>query len=248
MCLLQSPQATLHHVSLFPLNSAYSDLWRTLWANALLLGAQNLWTIAVMKNLRSVTSQDLTEKPVGFLIGDARTVSPKYVYLQLQCPQRTTRGNATTFVIFFQPWNSPAFDHWSLHRPCCCCMSSQLGCWELESLFCGITVYWQCCSPRDWIESSKNKLASYPSIQWQQCSPCKGTTTPLDEVVWLFESKGQFPAGCLLISTTSSTDINAILKQIFCESKRIEKIINRNMMVFAYQGLSEIVDNMVSYQ
>ena len=197
MCLLQSPQATLHHVSLFPLNSAYSDLWRTLWANALLLGAQNLWTIAVMKNLRSVTSQDLTEKPVGFLIGDARTVSPKYVYLQLQCPQRTTRGNATTFVIFFQPWNSPAFDHWSLHRPCCCCMSSQLGCWELESLFCGITVYWQCCSPRDWIESSKNKLASYPSIQWQQCSPCKGTTTPLDEVVWLFESKGQFPAGCL---------------------------------------------------
>ena len=62
--------------------------------------------------------------------------------------------------------------------------------------YCGITVYWQCCSPRDWIESSKNKLASYPSIQWQQCSPCKGTTTPLDEVVWLFESKGQFPAGC----------------------------------------------------
>ena len=101
MCLLQSPQATLHHVSLFPLNSAYSDLWRTLWANALLLGAQNLCTIAVLKNLRSVTSQDLTEKPVGFLIGDVRTVSPKYVYLRLQCPQRTARGNATTFVIFF---------------------------------------------------------------------------------------------------------------------------------------------------
>lgn len=102
MCLLQSPQATLHHVSLFPLNSAYSDLWRTLWANAKL------------------------------------------------CDSLSGRGN--------------------------------------------------------------------------------------------------FLQDALLISTTSSTDINAISKQIFCESKRIEKIINKNMMVFAYLGLSEIVDNMVSYQ
>ena len=102
MCLLQSPQATLHHVSLFPLNSAYSDLWRTLWANAKL------------------------------------------------CDSLSGRGN--------------------------------------------------------------------------------------------------FLQDALLISTTSSTDINAISKQIFCESKRIEKIINKNMMVFSYLGLSEIVDNMVSYQ
>ena len=74
----------------FALDSAYSDLWRTLWANALLLGAQNLRTIAVPKHFLSVTAQDLNEKPVGFLIGDAGTVSPKYMHLLSQRPQGTT--------------------------------------------------------------------------------------------------------------------------------------------------------------
>ena len=39
-----------------------------------------------------------------------------------------------------------------------------------------------------------------------------------------------------------STDINLISKQIFRKSKRIEKIIDKNMVIFAYQGLSKIVD------
>ena len=39
-----------------------------------------------------------------------------------------------------------------------------------------------------------------------------------------------------------STDINLISKQIFRKSKRIEKIINKNMVIFAYQGSSKIVD------
>ena len=43
-----------------------------------------------------------------------------------------------------------------------------------------------------------------------------------------------------------SADINLISKQIFHESKRIEKIIDKNMMIFAYQGLSKIADNAVS--
>ena len=39
-----------------------------------------------------------------------------------------------------------------------------------------------------------------------------------------------------------STDINLILKQIFRKSKRIEKIIDKSMVIFAYQGSSKIVD------
>ena len=39
-----------------------------------------------------------------------------------------------------------------------------------------------------------------------------------------------------------STDINLISKQIFRKSKRIEKIIDKNMVIFAYQGSSKIVD------
>lgn len=113
--------------------------------------------------------------------------------------------------------------------------------------YCGITVYWQCCSPRDWIESSKNKLASYPYSD-NNVLPAKEQQLPLTKLCDSLSRRGNFPQDALLISTTSSTDINAISKQIFCESKRIEKIINKNMMVFAYLGLSEIVDNIVSYQ
>ena len=43
-----------------------------------------------------------------------------------------------------------------------------------------------------------------------------------------------------------SADINLISKQIFHESKRIEKIIDKNMVIFAYQGSSKIADNAVS--
>ena len=39
-----------------------------------------------------------------------------------------------------------------------------------------------------------------------------------------------------------STDINLISKQIFRKSKRIEKIIDKNMVIFAYQGSCKIVD------
>ena len=39
-----------------------------------------------------------------------------------------------------------------------------------------------------------------------------------------------------------STDINLISKQIFRKSKTIEKIIDKNMVIFAYQGSSKIVD------
>ena len=39
-----------------------------------------------------------------------------------------------------------------------------------------------------------------------------------------------------------SMDINLISKQIFRKSKRIEKIIDKNMVIFAYQGSSKIVD------
>ena len=39
-----------------------------------------------------------------------------------------------------------------------------------------------------------------------------------------------------------STDINLISKQIFRKGKRIEKIIDKNMVIFAYQGSSKIVD------
>ena len=39
-----------------------------------------------------------------------------------------------------------------------------------------------------------------------------------------------------------STDINLISKQIFRKSKRIEKIIDKNMVIFAYQGSSKIMD------
>ena len=78
--------------------------------------------------------------------------------------------------------------------------------------------------------------------------PAKEQQLPLTKLCDSLSWRGNFPQDALLISTTSSTDINAISKQIFCESKRIEKIINKNMVVFAYLGLSEIVDNMVSYQ
>ena len=43
-----------------------------------------------------------------------------------------------------------------------------------------------------------------------------------------------------------SADINLIFKQIFHESKRIEKIIDKNRVIFAYQGSSKIADNAVS--
>ena len=39
-----------------------------------------------------------------------------------------------------------------------------------------------------------------------------------------------------------SININLISKQIFRKSKRIEKIIDKNMVIFAYQGSSKIVD------
>lgn len=39
-----------------------------------------------------------------------------------------------------------------------------------------------------------------------------------------------------------SININLISKQIFHKSKRIEKIIDKNMVIFAYQGSSKIVD------
>lgn len=85
-----------------------------------------------------------------------------------------------------------------------------------------------------------------PPLLWFSSS--HGIALPLTKLRDSLSRRGNFPQDALLISTTSSTDINAISKQIFCESKRIEKIINKNMMVFAYLGLSEIVDNMVSYQ
>ena len=39
-----------------------------------------------------------------------------------------------------------------------------------------------------------------------------------------------------------SINMNLISKQIFCKGKRIEKIIDKNMVIFAYQGSSKIVD------
>ena len=48
------------------------------------------------------------------------------------------------------------------------------------------------------------------------------------------------------ISANSSADINLISKQIFRESKGIEKIIDKNMVIFAYQWSSKIADNAVS--
>ena len=50
----------------------------------------------------------------------------------------------------------------------------------------------------------------------------------------------------LSISTNGSADINSISKQIFCQSEGIEKIINKNMVIFADQGSSKIADNAVS--
>ena len=47
---------------------------------------------------------------------------------------------------------------------------------------------------------------------------------------------------CTGDTLSNSTDINLISKQIFRKSKRIEKIIDKNMVIFAYQGSSKIVD------
>lgn len=54
--------------------------------------------------------------------------------------------------------------------------------------------------------------------------------------------RGNCTGDTLSISTDGSTDINLILKQIFRKSKRIEKIIDKNMVIFAYQGSSKIAD------
>ena len=54
--------------------------------------------------------------------------------------------------------------------------------------------------------------------------------------------RGNCTGDTLSISTDGSTDINLISKQIFRKSKRIEKIIDKNMVIFAYQGSSKIVD------
>ena len=58
--------------------------------------------------------------------------------------------------------------------------------------------------------------------------------------------RGDCTRDALSISTNGSADINLISKQIFRESKRIEKIIDKNMVIFAYQGSSKIADNAVS--
>ena len=47
---------------------------------------------------------------------------------------------------------------------------------------------------------------------------------------------------CTEDTLSISTDINLISKQIFRKSKRIEKIIDKNMVIFAYQGSSKIVE------
>ena len=58
--------------------------------------------------------------------------------------------------------------------------------------------------------------------------------------------RGDCTRDALLISTNGSANINLISKQIFSESKRSKKIIDKNMVIFAYQGSSKIVDNAVS--
>ena len=58
--------------------------------------------------------------------------------------------------------------------------------------------------------------------------------------------RGNLSGDALSISSNSSADINWISKQIFHESKGIEKIIDKNMVIFAYQGSSKIGDNVVS--
>ena len=58
--------------------------------------------------------------------------------------------------------------------------------------------------------------------------------------------RGNCTRDALSISTNGSADINLISKQIFSESKRIKKIIDKNMVIFAYQGSSKIADNAVS--
>ena len=58
--------------------------------------------------------------------------------------------------------------------------------------------------------------------------------------------RGDCTRDALSIFMDGSADINLISKQIFHESKRIEKIINKNMVIFAYQGSSKIADNAVS--
>ena len=119
MCLLQSPQATLHHVSLFPLNSAYSDLWRTSRCPELVDNCCD--------EKFAISNVTRSNWKASWVLD--RWCEDSFTKI---CVFTIARGNATT-----------AFDHWSLHRPCCCCMSSQLGCWELESLlwhYCLLTV------------------------------------------------------------------------------------------------------------
>ena len=58
--------------------------------------------------------------------------------------------------------------------------------------------------------------------------------------------RGDCTWDALSIFMDGSADINLISKQIFHESKRIEKIIDKNMVIFAYQGSSKIADNAVS--
>ena len=58
--------------------------------------------------------------------------------------------------------------------------------------------------------------------------------------------RGDCTQDALSISTNGSADINLISKQIFSESKRIKKIIDKNMVIFAYQGSSKLADNAVS--
>ena len=58
--------------------------------------------------------------------------------------------------------------------------------------------------------------------------------------------RGDCTRDALSISMNGSADINLISKQIFSESKRIKKIIDKNMVIFAYQGSSKIADNAVS--
>ena len=58
--------------------------------------------------------------------------------------------------------------------------------------------------------------------------------------------RGDCTRDALSISTNGSADINLISKQICSESKRIKKIIDKNMVIFAYQGSSKIANNAVS--
>ena len=104
-----------------------------------------------------------------------------------------------------------------------------------------------CRSPRDQTESSKK-------IYWLLIFPYGNDNVLFAKEQRLSSTKsldslslrGDCTWDALSISTNGSADINLISKQIFSESKRIKKIIDKNMVIFAYQGSSKIADNAVS--